>query len=350
MIASAREHAVRRALLEACFIVSLTASASAETIAVSNAGFEAPSIPAGTFATTSAPPGWAGYGNLNFSNRTIGVLDPTTTSLYPAGAPEGQNVGVVFLMDDFANQGQFANQEAGLQQSLATPTASATHYVLRVRVGNIGNDPNPPHSLFQFTGFPGYRIDLLAGDALLATETNGSVPGEGQFVERTLVATTLANDPRAGSPLVIRLVDLNAAVGIEVNFDDVRLDSFAAATWTDLGHAKPGGSGTPSLAGSGPMIVGSMNQLALTQAAPSSIAHLIFGVSALHAPFFGGTLVPSPQIVVALPTPPTGALVLPFVWPPGLPPATALYFQYWIVDPTAPGGLSASNALTAVAP
>jgi hypothetical protein len=39
---------------------------------------------------------------------------------------------------------------------------------------------------------------------------------------------------------------------------------------------------------------------------------------------------------------------LPFVWPAGVPAGTALYFQIWVSDPSAPAGLSASNGLKGV--
>jgi hapalindole H/12-epi-hapalindole U/12-epi-fischerindole U synthase len=339
---------LRRFLPATIMTAALAAHLHAQSIPITNPGFESPAIPAGTFSTTAPPPGWTAYGPLNFGGRTIGVLDPTTTTLYPAGAPQGENVGVIFLMDNFANQLQFNNQEAGMRQTLATPLASNTHYTLRVLVGNIGNDPTPP--TFQFTGFPGYRIDLLAGSTVIASDTNGVLPGEGLFLETTLTATTTANHPLAGQLLAIRLVNLNAAVGIEVNFDDIRLDAQPAAVWTNLGNSKPGALGAPVLTGTGPLIAGSSNQLALVNAAASSTAYLIFGFTAINAPFMGGLLVPAPQLVLPLPTAAGGATTLPFSWPAGVPSATTLHFQFWILDPTATQGVTASNALLAVTP
>ena len=38
------------------------------------------------------------------------------------------------------------------------------------------------------------------------------------------------------------------------------------------------------------------------------------------------------------------------VWPTNLPPGVQLWMQVWIVDPTAPLGLSATNGLLAATP
>ncbi len=188
---------------------------------INNHSFEFPVIPAGTFATTAAPPGWSVYGGaINFGNRTIGVLHPATTTLYAEPPPDGRNVGVVFLMDNQANQTNFAGIEAGLRQTLAATLQSRRQYTLRVEVGNIANDINAP---FLFGGFPNYRIDLLAGTNVLASDHNSLLPGEGRFLTSTVTVVTAASHPFAGQPLSLRLVNLNSAPGIEVNFDNVRL-------------------------------------------------------------------------------------------------------------------------------
>ena len=192
------------------------------SLVVSNHSFEFPAIAAGTFSTTAAPPGWSAYGNLNFNARTIGVLRPGTTTLYAEPAPLGQNVGVIFLMDNPANQTFFANLEAGMRQTLAATLQTRRQYTLRVEVGNIANDVNAP---FQFGGFPNYRIDLLAGTNVLASDNNSRLPGEGRFLTTTVAVATAASHPFAGQPLGIRLVNLNSAPGIEVNWDNVRLES-----------------------------------------------------------------------------------------------------------------------------
>lgn len=204
-------------------LVSLVAPAHAAPIIVTNHSFELPVIPAGTFSTTAAPPGWSVYGNgINFGARTIGVLHPNTTTLYADPVPAGSNVGVIFLMDNPGNQTQFAGIEAGMRQTLAATLQSLTRYTLTVEVGNIANDVNAP---FLFGGFPNYRIDLLAGTNVLASDNKTLLPGEGRFLTSVVTVTTTNHHSLAGQPLGIRLVNLNSAPGIEVNFDNVRLDA-----------------------------------------------------------------------------------------------------------------------------
>jgi hypothetical protein len=76
------------------------------------------------------------YGNgVNFGSRTVGVLNPDGTTLYPGGAPDGSNVGVVFLLDDFGNQTHFVGIEAGIEQTLATVLETDTVYTLTLTPG-----------------------------------------------------------------------------------------------------------------------------------------------------------------------------------------------------------------------
>jgi acetyl esterase/lipase len=190
-------------------------------LVVSNHSFEFPVIAADTFATASPPPGWQVYGsNLNFGGRTIGVLHRATTTLYIEPTPHGSNVGVIFLLDNQANQTNFANMEAGMRQTLAATLQTLRQYTLTVEVGNIGNDVNAP---FLFGGFPNYRIDLLAGSNVIASDLNTLLPGEGRFLTSTVTVSIPAVHPNLGQQLGIRLVNLNNAPGIEVNFDNVRL-------------------------------------------------------------------------------------------------------------------------------
>jgi hypothetical protein len=118
--------------------------------------------------------------------------------------------------------------------------------------------------------------------------------------------------------------------------------------WFDLGLGKTGTNGVPLLAGTGPLSPNSVNQLDLTSGPPSSTATLVFGLSAINAPFKGGVLVPAPLLLIALPTTPDGAMSLPFVFPAGIPPGFPLYFQFWNSDTGATFNLSASNGLEGI--
>jgi acetyl esterase/lipase len=195
-------------------------SSSNFSLTISNHSFEFPAIPADSFNVASAPPGWVSYGSINNNNRSVGVLDPAGSTLYAGPVPHGENVGVTFLMDNPQNQTFFANSEAGIRQTLAATLQTKRRYTLRVEVGNIANDVNAP---FAFAGFPNYRIDLMAGTNVLASDNNTLLPGEGLFHTSTVAVNIAASNPFGGQQLGVRLVNLNSAPGIEVNWDNVRL-------------------------------------------------------------------------------------------------------------------------------
>jgi len=121
--------------------------------------------------------------------------------------------------------------------------------------------------------------------------------------------------------------------------------------FSDLGSGLAGVSGVPALSGSGTLAAGSSGSLSLTAANASSPALLCVALASVPAPFKGGVLVAFPfTLVVALATDGSGALLLPFVWPSGVPAGTSLYFQYAIQDAAGPQGASLSNALKGVTP
>jgi hypothetical protein len=116
-------------------------------------------------------------------------------------------------------------------------------------------------------------------------------------------------------------------------------------SWLDLGASKPGAGAPPEMLAAGTLEGSTANTVALTGAASGSLALLVAGLTPVHAPFKGGTLVPEPQLVLALPTGGEGAVALPFTWPASAPLGTSVYLQFWIVDGSASLGFSASNAL-----
>lgn len=116
-------------------------------------------------------------------------------------------------------------------------------------------------------------------------------------------------------------------------------------TWVDVGSAKAGLTGLPVLTGTGDLSANSANQITLVNARPSSTANLVVGITTLGAPFKGGTMVPDPILVLALPTSAAGQTALPFTWPTGVPAGFPIWFQFWIEDAAASFGLAASNGL-----
>jgi len=127
-------------------------------------------------------------------------------------------------------------------------------------------------------------------------------------------------------------------------------DGCAMGAFADVGGGLAGTHGVPVCVGSGTLMAGDPMSISLSGALETSPAWLVIGLSALDAPFKGGTLVPNPDIVLGLPTDGAGAVVLPALWPAGVPPGFVTWFQWWIQDSVAPKNLAASNGLSATAP
>jgi len=152
--------------------------------------------------------------------------EPGVFAFFPDGAPDGERVGIAFNFSGSGGGGEY-----GLVQTLDALLEPGFEFVLEVEIGNIASGVALSGDFFPLDGFPGYRVDLLAGDAVLASDENelgGSIP-EGEFATSTVTFTARAGDPRLGEPLGIRLVNLNHVdpafpeSDLEVDFDDVRL-------------------------------------------------------------------------------------------------------------------------------
>ncbi|MDX2215268.1 MAG: PEP-CTERM sorting domain-containing protein [Oculatellaceae cyanobacterium bins.114] len=135
-----------------------------------------------------------GWQILSSSPWSVGTYRPGSGS-YAALVPDGVNVA-------YANSGS-------LFQRLTDSLTANTQYTLGFYVGS-----RPPY------GFPGYQVDLLAGETVIAT-TNSPTPQFGQFISSDLLYTASDVDPLLGQPLAIRL----SSSGIQINFDNIRLTS-----------------------------------------------------------------------------------------------------------------------------
>lgn len=194
-------------------------AAGAAPVTVQNAGFETP-VQSGIGAFTSlTPPGWSIHDPDGLVDEDTDVLFgiwwPTPFTDYGTVA-EGVQVGYVF------STLPPGSGEVGLRQTLPATLGVGTRVSFDVGVG----DPTGA-SDSDLTGFPGYRVELWAGDALVASE--GDTPGvEGQF--RFSRATTPVGPlhPGLGQPLELRLLNEIAADGAEVDFDAVTVDVSAA--------------------------------------------------------------------------------------------------------------------------
>jgi len=97
-----------------------------------------------------------------------------------------------------------------ISQVLTDVLAVDTLYTLNVEIGNANN-----------IAFGGYGVQLLAGGALLAEDSNTLSPANGYFETSTVTFTALPGHPNLSQTLEIRLLSL----GKETSFDHVRLEA-----------------------------------------------------------------------------------------------------------------------------
>jgi hypothetical protein len=175
------------------------------TVSITNPGFESPVLADGdyTYDFTNCP----GWSNVDVS--TIGgVWNPglpgTSFPGYGGNAPEGQNIAYV--------------NSSGIKQVLTKKTFAAdTTYTLTVKVGNTEG--------FDWTG---YKVQLLAGETVLAEDDNTVAIATGTFKTSTVTYTYDSGDSALlGQALQIRLFCLGS--GGEADFDDVQLTAEAPA-------------------------------------------------------------------------------------------------------------------------
>ena len=237
---------IRHALALIAVLIAVPRAAAAP-LAIVNPGFEdlyfgstlpaeyAGDVPPTAFPTGPAPNGWAPYGAVG-GNAFIGVLNPGIAGVhelatnFPAGAPEGDNLALAFF-DSHAGGLEF-----GIQQVLVDTLQANTRYTLSVEVGDIasGTSSEPFFNQFGFfdlRGFPGYRIDLMAGTEPIVQDLSTLAPGDGLFATSTIEVSIGIDHDQLGEQLAIRLVNLNQQdiddpeISLEVDFDNVRLDA-----------------------------------------------------------------------------------------------------------------------------
>jgi hapalindole H/12-epi-hapalindole U/12-epi-fischerindole U synthase len=214
-------------------LVFLALPALGAPVAVTNPSFEADPAGAGTFPAL-VPQGWTLFDPAAIVEQVsdaVGVVNSDDGApFFPGGVPDGSNAALIFL------SGDVGGGEVGLQQTLAATLAADTTYTLTVQVGNIasgtGFPPFDVYGFFDLDGFPGYRVELFAGETVIASDDDSLAPtlAEGTFAASVVSVTIPAGHPQIGAPLRIRLTNKNLPgtpqePGIEVDFDAVSLDA-----------------------------------------------------------------------------------------------------------------------------
>ena len=183
------EVSLSRQLVAATVMLSLAFVASAAQgaiVPVLNPSFESPTT---SFFSTGTITDWTLSAPFN-----QGVFQPA--SFPSAGMGTTNGTQTAFLNSGF------------ISQTLPSTLTVNNAYTLRVDVGDRAD-----------IAFPGYAVQLFAGSTLLAQESS-LVPNNG-FLTSTVFFVALPGNPNLGQQLQIRLV----SNGIQVNFDNVRLDA-----------------------------------------------------------------------------------------------------------------------------
>lgn len=123
------------------------------------------------------------------------------------------------------------------------------------------------------------------------------------------------------------------------------------SVWTPTDGALAGASGEPVLEGKGSATVGYPVALRGSNGMPFMPAWLFLGTSRIDAPLFGGTLVPTPTVVIGpFSLDANGGFEFGAPWPAGVPSGVGLWMQAWSVDAGGPQGFAATNGLKLTTP
>lgn len=120
--------------------------------------------------------------------------------------------------------------------------------------------------------------------------------------------------------------------------------------FTDLGQGLAGSAGLPIQLAEGSLLPATPYSFDLFGAVPSQPVFLVLGATELGAPFKGGVLVPSPDVIVTLGADAEGQAAVAGNWPSGVASGVSVFVQWWFHDGGATAGLAASNGVRADIP
>jgi len=181
-------------------------------ITVANAGFEDPVLGNGSW--TETPAAWT-EGHYDVTDPGVwvvgdgaaGAYNPSVTDGFGGLAPEGENVMYITAGVGY---------DKGMSQVLSAKLEANTQYNLSVLVGN-------PFLFNGNTATADYRIELVAGGVVLASDTGPSPADDTTWTTAELTYDSGDNPAQLGEALEIRLVAVNFTDVKELDFDDVQL-------------------------------------------------------------------------------------------------------------------------------
>jgi len=121
-----------------------------------------------------------------------------------------------------------------------------------------------------------------------------------------------------------------------------------AGQFINLGNGLAGNS-APVLTGSGSLAAAGNFLLKMTGLPTFTTTYLVVGHATLLAPFKGGIMGPTVDLVIPVGTA-MGTVVQPATTPPGIPSATSIYMQSWTPDAGGPAGVDATNVMQCLFP
>jgi len=194
-------------VVAALFVLSASAGGA---ILVENSGFEDPVLADGDWADATDWTG--GYYDVTDPGVWVvyagdaGAYNPSASQGFGGVAPDGENV---------AWTTSFVGYDGGLSQVLSATLEADTQYDLSVLVGNP--------VLYNEGWTADYRIELLAGGALLASAGGASPMTDERWSNAILTYNSGAAPDQLGEALEIRLLAVDFADWYEVDFDSVVL-------------------------------------------------------------------------------------------------------------------------------
>eukprot|EP01083_Nonionella_stella_P049706 132389_1 len=209
------------------YLILLTGRIASVSITIHNARFEEDTKANGNpirdgVSKYCIPSQWTLYTKSQSANHYtedhIGVYNPMNSPYFVHGTPDPTLEAFIWL--------HAGDDEAGIYQQLDDVVTPNTIYTLSALVGNT----QIAEGYDDLAGFPGFRIDLLAGDAVLGA-VDEPIPKEGQWANVTLIVNVSSASENIGERLLIRLVNtMNQNHDNSVHFDAIHLDAMVITT------------------------------------------------------------------------------------------------------------------------